>query len=130
MVNWSLTQAFLLDCVSDVLVLLDTCFGAKGFRNPAGTTKGACEIIAASSHESLAPGVSRLSFTRVLTRVLKNFAERHRTFNESLSAARLCSHLINYYYPQELQQMPYYGRPPDYEFPGPKQHLRLQRRLL
>ena len=116
MVNWSLTQAFLLDCASDILVLLDTCFGAKGFRNPAGTTKGACEIIAASSHESLAPGVSRLSFTRVLTRVLKNFAEKHRTYNDHLSAARLCSHLINYYYPQELQQMPYYGRPPDYEF--------------
>ena len=59
-------------------MVLDTCYAAKGGSNTAGPTKGANEVIAATNEVIQAPGVSRLSFTRVLVRVLKNFAENHR----------------------------------------------------
>ena len=107
-VNWSLNQPFLLQCPSDVLMILDTCYAAKGGSNSAGPTKGANEVIAATNEVIQAPGVSRLSFTRVLVRVLKNLAERHRTENFQLSAVLLFTHMRNYYYPQELKELPYY----------------------
>jgi hypothetical protein len=77
---------------------------------------GANEVIAATNEDSLAPGVSRLSFTSVLTRVLENFAERHRKENIQWTAVTLASHLRSYYYPQELQKAPQYMPGPDYPF--------------
>ena len=89
-------------------MILDTCYAGKGGSNTAGPTKGANEVIAATNEVIEAPGVSRLSFTRVLVRVLKNFAEKHRTENLQLSAVWLCTHMRNYYYDQELKKPPYY----------------------
>ena len=114
--NWGLTQAYLLECPSDVLVLLDTCFAGKGGSNTAGATKGANEVIAATNENSLAPGVSRFSFTEVLVRVLGNFAERHRTKDEHLSAVWLAAHMRIHYTRQELQKIPYYVSLVDYKF--------------
>ena len=74
------------------------------------------EVIAATNEVIEAPGVSRLSFTRVLVRVLKNFAEKHRTENMQLSAVWLCTHMRNYYYDQELRKPPYYVSLVDYSF--------------
>ena len=97
-------------------MVLDTCYAAKGGSNTAGPTKGANEVIAATNEVVDAPGVSRLSFTRVLVRVLKNFAEKHRTENLQLSAVWLCTHMRNYYYDQELKKPPYYVSLVNYRF--------------
>ena len=97
-------------------MILDTCYAAKGGSNTAGPTKGANEVIAATNEVIEAPGVSRLSFTRVLVRVLKNFAEKHRTENLQLSAVWLCTHVRNYYYDQELKKPPYYVSLVNYRF--------------
>ena len=97
-------------------MILDTCYAAKGGSNTAGPTKGANEVIAATNEVIEAPGVSRLSFTRVLVRVLKNFAEKHRTGNLQLSAVWLCTHMRNYYYDQELKKPPYYVSLVNYRF--------------
>ena len=97
-------------------MILDTCYAAKGGSNTAGPTKGANEVIAATNEVIQAPGVSRLSFTRVLVRVLKNFAEKHRTENLQLSAVWLCTHMRNYYYDQELKKPPYYVSLVNYRF--------------
>ena len=97
-------------------MILDTCYAAKGGSNTAGPTKGANEVIAATNEVIEAPGVSRLSFTRVLVRVLKNFAEKHRTKNLQLSAVWLCTHMRNYYYDQELKKPPYYVSLVNYRF--------------
>ena len=97
-------------------MILDTCYAAKGGSNTAGPTKGANEVIAATNEVIEAPGVSRLSFTRVLVRVLKNFAEKHRTENLQLSAVWLCTHMRNYYYDQELRKPPYYVSLVNYRF--------------
>ena len=99
-------------------MILDTCYAAKGGSNTAGPTKGANEVIAATNEVIEAPGVSRLSFTRVLVRVLKNFAEKHRTENLQLSAVWLCTHMRNYYYDQELGKPPYYVSLVNYRFEG------------
>ena len=64
---------------------LDTCYAAKGGSNTAGPTKGANEVSAATNEVIDAPGVSGLSFTPVLVRVLKGFADEHRTENLQLS---------------------------------------------
>lgn len=98
------------------MIILDTCYAAKGGSNTAGPTKGANEVIAATNEVIEAPGVSRLSFTRVLVRVLKNFAEKHRTENLQLSAVWLCTHMRNYYYDQELKKPPYYVSLVNYRF--------------
>ena len=97
-------------------MILDTCYAARGGSNTAGPTKGANEVIAATNEVIEAPGVSRLSFTRVLVRVLKNFAEKHRTENLQLSAVWLCTHMRNYYYDQELKKPPYYVSLVNYRF--------------
>ena len=97
-------------------MILDTCYAARGGSNTAGPTKGANEVIAATNEVDEAPGVSRLSFTRVLVRVLKNFAEKHRTQNLQLSAVWLCTHMRNYYYDQELKKPPYYVSLVNYRF--------------
>lgn len=97
-------------------MILDTCYAARGGSNTAGPTKGANEVIAATNEVIEAPGVSRLSFTRVLARVLKNFAEKHRTQNLQLSAVWLCTHMRNYYYDQELTRPPYYVSLVNYRF--------------
>ena len=97
-------------------MILDTCYAAKGGSNTAGPTEGANEVIAATNEVIEAPGVSRLSFTRVLVRVLKNFAEKHRTENLQLSAVWLCTHMRNYYYDQELKKPPYYVSLVNYRF--------------
>ncbi len=97
-------------------MILDTCYAAKGGSNTAGPTKGANEVIATTNEVIEAPGVSRLSFTRVLVRVLKNFAEKHRTENLQLSAVWLCTHMRNYYYDQELKKPPYYVSLVNYRF--------------
>ena len=97
-------------------MILDTCYAAKGGSNTAGPTKGANEVIAATNEVIEAPGVSRFSFTRVLVRVLKNFAEKHRTENLQLSAVWLCTHMRNYYYDQELKKPPYYVSLVNYRF--------------
>ena len=97
-------------------MILDTCYAAKGSSNIGGPTKGANEVIAATNEVIEAPGVSRLSFTRVLVRVLKNFAEKHRTENLQLSAVWLCTHMRNYYYDQELKKPPYYVSLVNYRF--------------
>ena len=97
-------------------MILDTCYAGKGGSNTAGPTKGANEVIAATNEVIEAPGVSRLSFTRVLVRVLKNFAEKHRTENLQLSAVWLCTHMRNYYYDQELKKPPYYVSLVNYRF--------------
>ena len=97
-------------------MILDTCYAGKGGSNTAGPTKGANEVIAATNEVIEAPGVSRLSFTRVLVRVLKNFAEKHRTENMQLSAVWLCTHMRNYYYDQELKKPPYYVSLVNYRF--------------
>ena len=97
-------------------MILDTCYAARGGSNTAGPTKGANEVIAATNEVIEAPGVSRLSFTRVLVRVLKNFAEKHRTKNLQLSAVWLCTHMRNYYYDQELKKPPYYVSLVNYRF--------------
>ena len=97
-------------------MILDTCYAAKGGSNTAGPTNGANEVIAATNEVIQAPGVSRLSFTRVLVRVLKNFAEKHRTENLQLSAVWLCTHMRNYYYDQELKKPPYYVSLVNYRF--------------
>ena len=86
-------------------MILDTCYAARGGSNAAGPTKGANEVIAATNEVIEATGVSRLSFTRVLVRVLKNFAEKHRTENLQLTAAWLLTHMRSHYYPQELKRM-------------------------
>jgi Heterokaryon incompatibility protein (HET) len=98
------------------LIILDTCYAAKGGSNTAGPTTGANEVIAATNEVNEAPGVSRLSFTRVLVRVLKNFAEKHRAENLQLSAVWLCTHMRNYYYDQELKKPPYYVSLVNYRF--------------
>ena len=107
-------------------MILDTCYAGKGGSNTAGPTKGANEVIAATNEVIQAPGVSRLSFTRVLVRVLKNLAERHRTENFQLSAVLLCAHMRSYYYPQELKEPPYYIPLVNYSFQScrivPRQH--------
>ena len=97
-------------------MILDTCYAAKGGSNTAGPTNGANEVIAATNEVIETPGVSRLSFTRVLVRVLKNFAEKHRTENLQLSAVWLCTHMRNYYYDQELKKPPYYVSLVNYKF--------------
>ena len=97
-------------------MILDSCYAAKGGSNTAGPTNGANEVIAATNEVIEAPGVSRLSFTRVLVRVLKNFAEKHRTENLQLSAVWLCTHMRNYYYDQELKKPPYYVSLVNYRF--------------
>ena len=97
-------------------MILDTCYAGKGGANTAGPTKGANEVIAATDEVSEAPGVSRLSFTRVLVRVLKNFAEKHRTENWQLSAAWLCTHMRTHYYDQELSKIPHYVSLVDYRY--------------
>ena len=97
-------------------MILDTCYAAKGGSNTAGPTKGANEVIAATNEVIEAPGVSRLSFTRVLVRVLKNFVEKHRTENLQLSAVWLCTHMRNYYYDQELKKPQYYVSLVNYRF--------------
>jgi|SRR2546423_3880344 len=114
-VNWSLIQPFLLDCASDVLLLCDTCFAGKAGKSTSGSTSGSKEVISACNDSSLAPGVSRLSFTRVLTRVLKNFAERHRLYNDSLTAATLTAHLVNHYFGPELKKRPHYDSLVEYQ---------------
>ena len=98
------------------MIILDTCYAAKGGSNNAGPTYGANEVIAATNEVIEAPGISRLSFTRVLVRVLKNFAEKHRTENLQLSAVWLCTHMRNYYYDQELKKPPYYVSLVNYRF--------------
>ena len=107
-------------------MILDTCYAGKGGSNTAGPTKGANEVIAATNEVIQAPGVSRLSFTRVLVRVSKNLAERHRTENFQLSAVLLCAHMRSYYYPQELKEPPYYIPLVNYSFQScrivPRQH--------
>jgi hypothetical protein len=75
----------------------------------SSSASGSKEVISACNDSSLAPGVGRLSFTRVLARVLKNFAERHRIYNESLTAATLTAYLVNYYYGPELKRQPQYA---------------------
>ena len=97
-------------------MILDTCYAARGGSNTAGPTKGANEVIAATNEVIEAPGVSRFSFTRVLVRVLKNFAENHRTKNLQLSAVWLCTHMRNHYYDQELKKPPYYVSLVNYRF--------------
>ena len=89
-------------------MILDTCYAARAASNAAGPTKGANEVIVATNEVIDAPGVSRLSFTRVLIRVLKNIAERHQTENLQLTAAWLCTEMQSRYYPHELKRIPYY----------------------
>jgi Heterokaryon incompatibility protein (HET) len=109
-VNWNLTQPFLFDCSADVLVLLDTCYAAIGGRDLANVAKGVNEVISACNEDMEAPGVNRLSFTRVLIHALKDFAEVHRAKNRHLSAALLAHHLINKCYPGPLRKLPHYAR--------------------
>jgi hypothetical protein len=114
-VNWSLIQPWLLDCASDVLFLFDTCFAGKAAKSTSGSASGSKEVISACNDSSLAPGVGRFSFTRVLIRVLKNFAEKHRVCNESLTAATLAAHLVNHYYGPELKRLPQYASLVEYQ---------------
>jgi hypothetical protein len=114
-VNWSLIQPWLLDCASDVLFLFDTCFAGKAARSTSGSASGSKEVISACNDSSLAPGVGRLSFTRVLTRVLENFAEKHRVYNENLTAATLTAYLVNHYYGPELKRQPQYASLVEYQ---------------
>jgi hypothetical protein len=86
----------------DVLILLDTYYAGRGGSHVSGSMsgmRGVNEVIAATNEDSLAPGVSRLSFTSVLTRVLEDFVERHRRENIQWTAVALASHLRSYYYP-------------------------------
>jgi hypothetical protein len=98
-----------------VLFLFDTCFAGKAAKSTSGSASGSKEVISACNDSSLAPGVGRLSFTRVLTRVLENFAEKHRVCNESLTAATLAAHLVNHYYGPELKRQPQYASLVEYQ---------------
>jgi hypothetical protein len=51
----------------------------------------------------------------VLTRVLENFAEKHRAYNESLTAATLTAYLVNHYYGPELKRQPQYASLVEYQ---------------
>jgi hypothetical protein len=98
-----------------VLFLFDTCFAGKAAKSTSCSASGSKEVISACNDSSLAPGVGRLSFTRVLTRVLENFAEKHRAYNESLTAVTLCAHLVNHYYGPELKRQPQYASLVEYQ---------------
>jgi hypothetical protein len=98
-----------------VLFLFDTCFAGKAAKSTSCSASGSKEVISACNDSSLAPGVGRPSFTRVLTRVLEIFAEKHRVYNENLTAATLTAYLVNHYYGPELKRQPQYASLVEYQ---------------
>jgi hypothetical protein len=81
-----------------------------------GSMKGANEVIAATNESVLAAGVGRFSFTKALTVVLKDFAERHKRKNECFTAVMLATYMRANCYPNPLKKAPYYIPIPEYPF--------------
>jgi hypothetical protein len=118
-VKWGVLHAYLALCQSDVLTLLDTCYAGKGGSHSAnlmGSMKGANEVIAATNESVLAAGVGRFSFTKALTVVLKDFAERHKEKNGCFTAVMLATYMRANCYPNPLKKAPYYIPIPEYPF--------------
>lgn len=84
--KWLGIQNMLEQAESDVLILLDCCAGASS-ASEAGS--GVTEVIAACGFETLAPGVSEHSFTRILIDEL-----RYWCGNPSHSVAMLHMRLL------------------------------------
>lgn len=84
--SWHVTQQILFSAQGDVLLILDCC-NASLIAKGANEDGGRFELIAASAKGAKTPVPGRRSFTRALTRLLKQHAEK------GVSSESLTSHL-------------------------------------
>lgn len=93
-----------------MLIILDCCFAANGAK---GAGNGTNEIITACSSESVTTGVSRDSFTQVVTRELETLAHGFHTKGVRFTAVTLHSAIVRY--SRDLKFTPFYARLTDHE---------------
>lgn len=108
---WNAISPTILDCKSDVLLILDCCFATTAVTGSV-TAQGSKYILTACGNSDRAIGVQRNSFTGCLIRELAYLSSRFRDSGEGCSSQDVHSGLL--IYDRELVYSPNHVRLTDY----------------